>query len=239
MRLVYINPNSTEAMTESLMAVARGANPDAEIIGWTNHAGPPAIEGPEDGTAAIPGLLALLPETRAAGADAIVVACFDDTGLAEVRAGADCPVVGIGQSAYITAVLLGYRFSVVTTLDVSVPVIEGTIWGSGFGPSRASVRASGLAVLTVEEGREETRLRLAEEILTARRADGATAAVLGCAGMAALRDDLFARTGARSIGDRLDRLKSFENVARLEQITADLLDVLTGEEAVAHSVRDR
>lgn len=194
MKIVYFNPNSTEAMTESLTAVARRANPVDEIIGWTNRNGPPAIEGPEDGAAAVPGLLALLPRAAEIGADAIVIACFDDTGLAEVRAAAHCPVIGIGQSAYVVATLLGYRFSVVTTLDVSVPVIESNIADAGFEAACASVRASGLAVLTVEEGHEETRKRLASEILEAGRSDGATAAVLGCAGMAALRDDLAVRT---------------------------------------------
>lgn len=194
MKILYINPNSTEAMTESIVAVARRANPGAEILGWTNHDGPPAIEGPEDGAAAVPGLLALLPHAREARADAIIIACFDDTGLAEARAAAHCPVIGIGQAAYAAAALLGHRFSVVTTLDVSVPVIAGNIAAQGFAATCASVRASGLPVLTVEAGAEQTRAHLAAEI-NAVKAEGATAAVLGCAGMAALRDDLAARTG--------------------------------------------
>lgn len=194
-RIVYLNPNATAAMTESLVAVARRANPEAEILGWTNAGGPPAIEGPEDGDAAVPGLLALLPQARAVGADAIVIACFDDTGLAELRAEAHCPVIGIGQSAYVAATLLGHRFSVITTLAVSVPVIAGNVAASGFGGNCASVRASGLPVLTVEEGSEATRSRIADEIREAGRRDGATAAILGCAGMAALRDDLAARSG--------------------------------------------
>ena len=195
MRVLYINPNSTAAMTDSVIAVARRANPDIEILGWTNPDGPPAIEGAEDGAAAVPGLLALLPKARDIGADAIVIACFDDTGLAEMREAAHCPVMGIGQAAYVAATLLGHRFSVVTTLDVSVPVIAGNISRAGFGPACASVRACDLPVLTVEEGREPTRARIAEEIRAACRIDGASAAVLGCAGMAALRDDLILRTG--------------------------------------------
>ena len=195
MKLLYINPNATVAMTESLTAVARRANPAVEILGWTNPDGPPAIQGAEDGAAAVPGLLAMLPRARDIGADAIVIACFDDTGLAEARAAAHCPVIGIGQAAYLAASLLGLRFSVVTTLDVSVPVIEANIARTGFGPNCASVRATGLPVLTVEEGREPTRARIASEIIAARQTDGAAAAVLGCAGMAALRDDLATRTG--------------------------------------------
>ncbi|MEZ5721594.1 MAG: aspartate/glutamate racemase family protein [Paracoccaceae bacterium] len=214
MKILYINPNSTEAMTWSVLAVARAANPRAEILGWTNADGPPAIQGPQDGARAVPGLLALLPRARAEGVDAIVLACFDDTGLTEVRAAAHCPVLGIGQSAYVAAELLGHRFSVVTTLDVSVPVIEGNIAALGHAPACASVRASGIPVLTVEEGSEETRAHLARDILAAHREDGATAAVLGCAGMASLRDDLAARTGLPLIDGVAASAQLAEAVAR-------------------------
>lgn len=193
MRLIFINPNSTEAVTESVVASARRAAPQAEVIGWTNHDGPPAIQGPADGTAALPGLKALMPRAREVGADVIIIACFDDTGLEELRAIAPCPVIGIGQSAYHMASLLGGRFSVVTTLPVSVPVIEGNISHYGFASACTSVRASNLAVLTVEAGGPEVMARLGDEILAAR-GEGATSVVLGCAGMAHLKSDLAANS---------------------------------------------
>ncbi len=199
MHLVYVNPNATEAMTLGVVATARAALPGARVTGLTNHAGPPAIQGAEDGLAALPGLLALLPKARDLGASAIVIACFDDTGLAEARAAAFCPVLGIGQSAYVMATLLGLRFSVVTSLAVSVPVIEANLTQTGFAANCASVRASGLPVLTIDEGAEATRAHLAAEIRAARDADGAGAVVLGCAGMAPLAPDLAARTGLRLI----------------------------------------
>ena len=142
MRLVYINPNSTAAMTDSIVGVARAALPEAVVEGLTNTAGPPAIQGPEDGDAAVPGVLDLV--RGASGADAIVIACFDDTGLAEARGAAACPVLGIGQAAYLMAAVMGRRFSVVTSLAVSVPVIRGNIEAAGFGAACLSVRASGL-----------------------------------------------------------------------------------------------
>ena len=88
MRILFINPNSTVAMTDAAVAVARRTLPGAEILGWTNHDGPPAIQGPEDGAAAVGGVRALLPRARAEGVDALVIACFDDTGLEEIRAAA-------------------------------------------------------------------------------------------------------------------------------------------------------
>lgn len=199
MRLLYINPNSTATMTEAVVEAARAAAPGHEILGWTNTDGPPAIQGPEDGTAAVAGILRLLPEARAAGAEAIVLACFDDTGLAEVRAAASCPVLGIGQAAFHLAALLGHRFSVVTTLPVSVPVIEENLRGYGLMGQCGRVRASGLAVLEVEAAAPPTLARLAAEIAAAEAEDGVTAAVLGCAGMAPLLRPLAARTGLRLI----------------------------------------
>ena len=86
MKIAYINPNTTASMTQGIVATARAALPEAQIFGLTNTSAPPAIQGKADGDAALPGLLALLPEARALGADAIVIACFDDTGLAQARA---------------------------------------------------------------------------------------------------------------------------------------------------------
>lgn len=184
-RLLFINPNSTESMTGTIAEAARRAAPEGvEILARTNHAGPPAIQGKADGAAALPGLLA---EIRAADrADAIVIACFDDTGLAEARALAPCPVLGIGQAAYLAATLLGRRFSVVTTLAVSVPILEANLAACGLAGGCARVRASGIPVLEVEAAGEA----IAAEAARAVAEDGAEAIVLGCAGMAGLTERL-------------------------------------------------
>ncbi|WP_134680371.1 aspartate/glutamate racemase family protein [Paracoccus ravus] len=190
MRLLYLNPNSSAHMTESILATARKSLPEAEILGWTNHGAPPAIQGPEDGEAAIPGLLAQLPAAKAEAVDAIVIACFDDTGLDEMRAQAHCPVLGIGQSACASALLLGLPYTVVTTLQVSVPVIRENIARAGLAALCRSVRASDLPVLTVEAGGEAVLDRLAEVMAEAQASEGVQAAVLGCAGMAGLKPEL-------------------------------------------------
>lgn len=194
MRLLYLNPNSTGSMTRQVVAVARAAAPGAEVLGWTNDAGPPAIEGPEHGRQAVAGLLAMLPEARAARADLLVIACFDDTGLEALRAAAHCPVIGIGQAACHMAALVAGRFSVVTTLPVSVPVLQDNLVRNGLAPGCVSVRASGLPVLTVEQGGPAVLDRLSAEIELAR-AEGAGAVALGCAGMCLLQPALAARAG--------------------------------------------
>ncbi|MER2509967.1 aspartate/glutamate racemase family protein [Amaricoccus sp.] len=185
MRILYINPNSTAAMTATIAAAARAvAAPDVEIVARTNRQGPPAIQGPEDGAAALPGLI---EEVRAAGNDvaAIVIACFDDTGLDEARAVATCPVIGIGEAAFHAAALLGRPYGVVTTLSVSVPVIAANLARYGVAGC-VGVRASEVPVLDVAAA----EARISETITVALAEDGAEGIVLGCAGMADLPERL-------------------------------------------------
>lgn len=179
--IVLINPNSTDVMTKAMVEAALKVG--VTLTGWTSHDGPASIQGPEDGAACIPPLLALVREASDAGAKAIIIGCFDDTGLDAARDIASCPVIGIGQAAYHMAVLSGAKFSVVTTLDVSVPILENNIHSYGFTSQLARVRASGVPVLDLETDPAGTADVVIGEINRAVTEDKVDTVVLGCAGM--------------------------------------------------------
>ena len=134
----------------------------------------------------MPGLLARIAEADAAGADAHVIACFDDTGLDAARALAKAPVVGIGEAAFHVASFVCHRFAVVTTLSRSIPVIEDNLIRYGLDRRCARVRATDIPVLALEDPTSNARARIGDEIARALDEDGADAIVLGCAGMADL-----------------------------------------------------
>ena len=185
-------------MTEKIgIAARRAARPDTIVTALNPLSGPPAIQGPEDGAAALPGLFELFDreiiEKRAH--DMVVIACFDDTGLLTLKRRSPVPVLGIGEAAFHAAMLSGERFSVVTTLSVSVPVIEENLAAYGFSQRCSRVRASDIPVLDLEAGDEATTEILASEITTAIAEDGCDSIVLGCAGMADLADKLTLRFG--------------------------------------------
>ena len=179
--IVLINPNSTEAMTQAMVETASKAG--VALEGWTSLDGPAAIQGSEDGAACIPPLLTLVRKASDAGAKTIIIGCFDDTGLDAAREIATCPVIGIGQAAYHMAVLAGGRFSVVTTLAVSVPILEDNIHASGFTSKLARVRACGVPVLDLETDPAGTAPAVVGEIKRAVAEDKVDVVVLGCAGM--------------------------------------------------------
>ena len=181
--IVLINPNSTVSMTQAMFATAQAACPMANIEAWTSHDGPPAIQGPKDGEACIPPLLKLVEQASAQGARAIIIGCADDTGLDAARAAAPCPVIGIGQAAYHLACLAGARFSVVTTLPVSTPILEENILSYGLGWNLGKVRAAGVPVLDLETDPEAAAQKVLDEIARAQAEDDIQSVVLGCAGM--------------------------------------------------------
>lgn len=187
--IVIINPNCTVSMTEEMLKTARKTVPHAEFVAWTSHDGPVAIQGPEDGLACVAPLLKLVDKASKAGATAIIIGCFDDTGLKEAQAMARCPVMGIGQAAYHQACLMGPKFSVVTTLDVSVSILERNVQAYGLGQYLARVRASGVEVLALETD-PSAENRVIEEIVRAASEDSVTSVVLGCAGMVNISPDV-------------------------------------------------
>ena len=189
MRILVVNPNTTASMTGKIAAAAKGAaSPGVEIRAVNPEFGPPSNEGYYDEAFAVPGLIAEIK--KAPEADAVVVACFDDTGLEAARAATQAPVVGIGEAAFHMASLIAEKFSVVTTLKRSIAPIQNNLVKYGLAVRCARVRAADVAVLELEEPGSDARLRIEAEIAGALAEDGAEAIVLGCAAMTDLAHDL-------------------------------------------------
>ncbi len=185
MKILVINPNTTTSMTDKIAIAARAvARPDTEIVAATSQAGPASIQGFLDVATCLPGLLDEV--SRHPDVDAIVIACFDDTGVDAVRTLVNVPVLGIGEAAYHAASMIANTFSVITTLSRSVPGLQNNLIRYGLAQKCARVRATDIPVLKLEEGDPATLFKIKSEIREAIAQDNAEAIVLGCAGMADL-----------------------------------------------------
>lgn len=189
MKLLVINPNTTQSMTQKAEVAAQSvARSDTEIVATNSKSGPYSIEGYFDAAMCVPGLVE--EARRHTDADAMIIACFDDTGLDAMRCLFDKPVIGIGEAGYHAAAMVANRFSVVTTLSRSVAGISDNLRRYGLDSKCASVRATDIPVLKLEEGDPETLDKIRAEIKAAISEDKAEAIVLGCAGMADLMQQL-------------------------------------------------
>lgn len=196
MKLLVVNPNTSASMTARIGAAARAAASAGVHLDAVNPAhGPASIEGYFDEAFAVPGMLEEILKGERQGADAYIIACFDDTGLEAARCAVSGPVIGIGEAGFHVASLIAHRFSVVTTLSRSIAPIETNLMKYGLAARCAKVRACEVAVLALEDPASGARGKLSAEIERAKAEDGAEAIVLGCAGMADLAASLSAEHG--------------------------------------------
>ncbi|HEI8867257.1 aspartate/glutamate racemase family protein [Serratia sp. AKBS12] len=191
MKIQLINPNTSQAMTETIATAARAvAAIGTEIIAVCPQQGAPSIEGHFDEAIAAVGVLQRVKQGREAGVDGHIIACFGDPGLLAARELADAPVVGIAEAAMHMATLVATRFSIVTTLPRTLIIARHLLQQYGFERHCAALHAIDLPVLALEDGSGVAQQKVREQCLLAKRQDGSGAIVLGCGGMADLAREL-------------------------------------------------
>src|SRR6476619_1833634 len=194
MRILVANVNTTESMTDSIggQAIAAAA-PGTEIVPLTPVFGAESVEGNYESYLAAIAVMETVrhyPEPY----DAVIQAGYGEHGREGLQELLDVPVVDITEAAASTAMYLGHRYSVVTTLDRAVPLIEDRLLLAGLDRRCASVRSSGMAVLELESEPERAVAAIVAEAEAAVRDDHAEWICLGCGGMAELESAVHKRT---------------------------------------------
>jgi len=114
MRILVLNPNFSESITERLVATAaKAAAPGSTIGAATAPRGVPYISTRAE--AQIGGAIALemLAELHR-DYDAAIIAAFGDPGLLAARELFDLPVIGMAEASMLTACMVARRFAIVT-----------------------------------------------------------------------------------------------------------------------------
>lgn len=190
MTIYVINPNSSQAVTDGIdraMEPLRGAS-EVAIAALQLNDGPKGIES----QAHVDGVVAPLLVRAAAledTASAFVIACFSDPGLAALREQSRRPVLGIAESAILTAMTLGQRFGILSILWKSVPRHMRMLGAMGVNDRLAADLPLELGVADLTD-RNRTFARLRDVGTTLRDVHGAEVLILGCAGMTSFRADL-------------------------------------------------
>ncbi|MGE3335676.1 MAG: aspartate/glutamate racemase family protein [Rhodospirillaceae bacterium] len=188
--IIVINPNSSQSVTSGLDTALEPLRMPGgpEIRCLTLKEGPPGIQSQADvESVTLP--LAALAKSLEPEAAAFVIACFSDPGLHVVREAVRRPVLGIAESGVLTALTMGQKFGVIAILKTSI-ARHMRLWGAmGVTDRLAGEFAIDMGVTELSD-RKKTLARMTEVGTRLRDEKDANVIVMGCAGMAPLRDAL-------------------------------------------------
>ena len=196
MKLLIINPNTSETMTEDIrrtILMVKNKEIDIEVI--HSDFGAESLESFYDYTLASFGMIRCLKK-HVKDYDGILIACFGDPGLYTIEEISDCPVVGIAEASMGIANLLGAKFSILAASEKASPMMDYLVAGYGMQDRSAGTVAINMSVLDVEQNKEEAIEKLVNAGRIAKNR-GAEVLILGCAGMTGISESVEKRLGIR------------------------------------------
>lgn len=215
MRLLLINPNITAAMTETMAAEARlAARPGTEITAATARFGTQYIANRAEAAIAAHAVLDAMA-THAEGHNAAIVSAFGDPGVNAARELFDIPVVGLAESAMLTAWPLGRRYSIICLTPRLRQWYLECAREHGLDGRLASVRALDVDIPDIMTARDRFRAELVAQCLAATREDEAEVIIIGGGPLAGL-----AREAAGEIPVPI--LDGVTSAVRLAETLADI-----------------
>jgi allantoin racemase len=216
MRILLINPNTTQALTDRLEAAALGVkSPETELVCVTAPVGVPYISSRSEALIGGVQVLEILAE-RHGEFDAAIVAAFGDPGLGAARELFDSPVVGLAEAGMLTACMLGGKFSIVTFAQALGPWYrECVAW------HRLQDRCAGVHMLdgafdSISDVQDEKEDLLVELASSAIRAGDTDAIVLAGAPLAGLASQVRERIEVPVVDCAEAAMKQAETLAALK-----------------------
>jgi allantoin racemase len=228
MRLLVINPNTSNAMTQAIAQAAQtAASEGTRIVAVQPSFGPRSIEGHYDEVFAAAGVAEQVRLARGGAIDGVIVACFGDPGVDAAREACGVPVLGTAEAAFHAASFVATGFSVVTTLTRTCVIAERLLQRYGFERHCRGVHGTDIPVLALDACGEDTVSQIEACARDALARDRSGAIVLGCAGMASLARALQQRLGVPVIDGVSAAVRIAEALAALELMTSKRGDYAT------------
>ena len=190
MKLLLINPNTLESMTELVVRTAKAvAAPSTEIIGATGRFGARYISTRAASAIATHAALDAYAE-YGTDADVVGISCFGDPGLNGLKELAQQPVIGMAEAACIEAARDGRRFAIVTGGERWGPMLEEFVAALGLSANLACVMTVAPTGADIARDPDAAYQLLADAANRCVKENRADVVILGGAGLAGIADHL-------------------------------------------------
>jgi allantoin racemase len=197
MKLMIINPNSSETVTGAIMtSAARAASTGTALVAVTTKGGTRNVDSAfADYLSGAHMIRTCLDAVSVHRPDAVVLAGFGRVGIDALKEALTIPVVSISEASMAIACLLGHRFTTLTMLQQFIPYQQDLVRYYGFEAKCASVRAINVNVEECVTDRERTLRELTEQVRRIVAEDRAEVVILACAGLCGYDEELSRRAG--------------------------------------------
>jgi len=220
-RIKVVVPVSSDMWNASVKELMeRYKDPDTELQVVNIEKGPESLECTYDEVLAEMFTLLEAEKAQDEGFDGVIIYCGSDPGLRAAREKLVIPAVGLGESSYHLASLLGTSFSIIT---VGPPDLVATqcrrvrdhLKVYALEHKCASVRSVAIPVIDLEKEKAKQEERLFAEVRRAIEEDGADTIVLGCGGMLGVAERVSEELGVPVIVPGTAALKVCELLIRI------------------------
>jgi Asp/Glu/hydantoin racemase len=186
LRILLINPNTTESVTTLMANHARAvAGEAATFMPVTGRFGAKYISSRAAAAIAAHAALDALAE-HVAGCDAVYLACFGDPGLAALREISPVPVIGMAEASCREACNRGRRFAIVTGGALWGPMLTEFVAWLGLAERLAAIRTIAPTGDQIARDPQTALAELAAACAACATEDGANVVILGGAALAGL-----------------------------------------------------
>ncbi|MBB5392722.1 MULTISPECIES: aspartate/glutamate racemase family protein [unclassified Herbaspirillum] len=177
--ILLINPNSSAATTEMMVAIAAAELPPGfSVSGVSARSGPGMIVNSAELEAAAPEVERNWQEFGRQSAG-VIVSAFGDPGIERVRAAGKTPVAGICEASMLEAAQGGRRFGVATVTPELAGAIAAKAQQLGLGGLYTGIRLTAGDPRALAADPQALEQALAQSVRECVELDGAQAVVIG------------------------------------------------------------
>jgi Asp/Glu/hydantoin racemase len=177
--ILLINPNSSQATSAMMQAIAQRAADDAMAVTVVTARRSPAMIVTEEALQAAAAEVVEIGTRHAADCAGIVVSAFGDPGLDNLRRRVDIPVTGICEASMRVAAQGGRSFGVATTTPLLADAIAARAAALGLTERLTGIRCTAGDPLVLSSDKVALTLALGEMVEACIAADGAEAVIIG------------------------------------------------------------
>lgn len=177
--ILLINPNTSQATTAMMVAIAAAELPPGyRICGMTARSGPPMIIN-EDELARAGLEVEQVWLTAGRHWAGVIVSAFGDPGIERVRANCQVPAVGICEASMLAAGIDGRRFGIATVTPDLLISINAKADQLGLTPHYTGTRLTAGEPRALASDAFELEAALADVVRQCIEEDGAQAVIIG------------------------------------------------------------